>query len=214
MENLPAYFSGFLAILLFSSFVKIFTSLHILRAGIGIHGGAYGVVILALSLALSLVVMAPQLQDVGGVEAVLSGSDKVSVKLEDRFRPFLEKHAHADVQDRLFALSEKLHDQPAAAAKDSQPKEPAQPAAVRRAGDFPVLVASFLVSELQEAFQLGVMFLIPFVVIDLLTMNILTALGVVNLSAAVVAFPLKLLLFFAVDGWALVAGKLIGGYAQ
>ncbi len=208
MDSLPAYLSGFVALLLLTSFVKIFTSLHILRAGIGLHGGSYGVVILGLSLALSLLVMSPQLRASGGLEGLLGGEQKAASKLDERFRPFLEKHANPEVVTKLSALHARLDPQPAA-AKDAAAKPSAQ---TTQTTEFSVLVPSFLVSQLQEAFQLGVIFLIPFVVIDLLVMNVLVALGIANLSAAVVAFPLKLLLFFAVDGWSLVAEKLIGGY--
>ena len=214
MDTLPAYMSGFLAILLLTSFVKIFTSLHILRAGIGIHGGAFGVVTVALAFALSLLVMGPQLKDFGGVEGLLSGTQKGTQKLEERFRPFLEKHARPDIRARLGALATKISSNPVPTqSKDAQvspqvspPKEPEV--------SFATLIAAFLVSQLQEAFQLGLIFLVPFIVIDLLVTNVLMALGVVQISAMSVALPLKILLFFAVDGWALVAEKLVGGYVS
>jgi type III secretion protein R len=206
MENLPAYISGFVAILLFSSFVKIFTSLHILRTGIGIQGGAFGIVIVALSCALSLLVMGPQLKDFGGVEALLNGTAK-TVKVEEKFRPFLEKNSHTEVRQKMSALSARIAAD--GKGKDAPKKEDD---AVAADESFPTLMASFLVSQLQEAFQLGLIFLVPFIVIDLLVTNVLMALGIVQISAAAVALPLKLLLFFAVDGWSLVAEKLIGGY--
>lgn len=209
MDAIPTYLGGFLAVLLLTSFVKIFTSLHILRAGIGVQGGGFGIVICAVAFALSLVVMGPQLKEFGGVEAFLSGGLKAGPKVEEKFRPFLEKNAHADIKQKLTELAGKLATQP---KKEGDGKETSE--AVAPAENFPVLIASFLVSQLQEAFQLAVIFLVPFVVIDLLVANALMALGMLQLSASVVALPLKLLLFFVVDGWALVAGKLIGGYVQ
>lgn len=211
MDALPAYFSGFLAILLLTSFVKIFTSLHILRVGIGIQGGAFGIVTLALAFSLSLLVMGPQLKDFGGVEGVLSGSAKGSQHLEERFRPFLEKHANPDIRSRFASIAAKLSAPPAAPAKDAQ--VPAAKETKDSGETFASLIAAFLVSQLQEAFQLGLIFLVPFIVIDLLVANVLMALGVVQISALAVALPLKLLLFFAVDGWALVTEKLIAGYS-
>lgn len=209
MDNLPAYLSGFVAILLLTSFVKIFTSLHILRAGIGIQGGAFGVVTVALVLALSLLVMGPQLKDFGGVEGLLAGSQKGTQHLEERFRPFLEKHANSDVRSRFAAIATKI----SPPAKDPQVSPPSG-ATKESSESFATLIAAFLVSQLQEAFQLGLIFLVPFIVIDLLVANVLMALGVVQISAMTVALPLKILLFFAVDGWALVAEKLISGYTS
>ncbi|MBN8548290.1 MAG: hypothetical protein J0M12_03120 [Deltaproteobacteria bacterium] len=215
MDILPAYLSGFLAVLLLTSFVKIFTSLHILRAGIGIQGGAFGVVTVALAFALSLFVMGPQLKDFGGVEGLISGSQKGTQHLEERFRPFLEKHTRPDIRSRFAALATKLAAAPSPAPTLSKDGSAGPVAAPKTAEEsFASLISAFLVSQLQEAFQLGLIFLIPFVVIDLLVTNVLMALGVVQISAMSVALPLKILLFFAVDGWALVAEKLVGGYAS
>ena len=53
---------------------------------------------------------------------------------------------------------------------------------------------------------------LPFLVVDLLTANVLLALGLSQLSPTSVALPFKLLLFVAVDGWKLVARGLVLGY--
>lgn len=79
------------------------------------------------------------------------------------------------------------------------------------ADDFGLLIASFLVSELKEAFSMGFVLLIPFLVVDLVVMNLLMVLGVREFNPEVISVPLKILLFFAVDGWTLLAGKLLRG---
>ena len=77
---------------------------------------------------------------------------------------------------------------------------------------FGVAIAAFLVTELRSAFELGFMILLPFLIIDLLVTNILVLLGIEQLSHFVVAVPLKLLLFVVVDGWALIAERLVASY--
>ena len=75
-----------------------------------------------------------------------------------------------------------------------------------------VLTVAFASSELMEALALGVLILIPFLVLDLIVANTLTALGIVSMSPMVIALPLKLLLFIAADGWHLLINALIISY--
>ncbi len=77
--------------------------------------------------------------------------------------------------------------------------------------DFLVLVPAFVVSELKEAFQIGFLLFVPFIVIDMVVANILLALGMHMLSPTTISMPFKLLLFVLVDGWYLIAkGRVIG----
>ena len=55
--------------------------------------------------------------------------------------------------------------------------------------------------------------LLPFLVVDLLVANTLTTVGFAGLPPPLVALPFKLLLFVAVDGWALFARGFIAGYS-
>ena len=71
---------------------------------------------------------------------------------------------------------------------------------------------AFVLSELRAAFSIGILFLIPFFVIDILVACILAVLDVRNLKVMVVSVPLKLLFFVSIDGWTLVAEKLLKGY--
>jgi type III secretion protein R len=78
--------------------------------------------------------------------------------------------------------------------------------------DFMVLVPAFVVSELKEAFQIGFILFVPFIVIDMVVANILLALGMHMLSPTTISMPFKLLLFVMVDGWYLIAKGLVVGY--
>jgi type III secretion protein R len=76
-----------------------------------------------------------------------------------------------------------------------------------------VLLPSFLVSELTEAFQIGFLVFLPFLVVDLVVSNVLMSLGMHMLNPTQVSMPFKLLLFVLVDGWYLLARALVLGYA-
>ena len=54
---------------------------------------------------------------------------------------------------------------------------------------------------------------VPFIIIDLVVVNLIFAIGLHTLQPATVAIPLKLLLFIMADGWHLVAGGLVKGFA-
>ncbi len=76
-----------------------------------------------------------------------------------------------------------------------------------------VLVPAFLISELKTAFQIGFLIYIPFLVIDLVVSTVLLAMGMMVLPPVVISLPFKLLLFVFVDGWNLLAGSLVKGFA-
>jgi type III secretion protein R len=75
-----------------------------------------------------------------------------------------------------------------------------------------VLVPAFVTTELTEAFAIGFLIFLPFLVIDLVIANVLLALGMQMLSPTQVSLPFKLLLFVAIDGWGLLAQALVAGY--
>jgi type III secretion protein R len=76
-----------------------------------------------------------------------------------------------------------------------------------------VLAPAFIATELREAFLIAVLIFVPFLVIDLVVALSLAALGLNTMSPQVVALPLKLVLFVAVDGWRLLLEALLRGYA-
>ena len=74
------------------------------------------------------------------------------------------------------------------------------------------LVPAFVLSELEQAFIIGFIIFIPFLVIDMVISGGLMAMGMMMMPPSIVALPFKLLLFVLVDGWALVVKALIGSY--
>lgn len=72
---------------------------------------------------------------------------------------------------------------------------------------------AFVVSELTTAFQMGIMVLLPFLVIDLIVASVLMSLGMMMMPPQSISLPLKLLLFVAVDGWHLIVGSLLRSFS-
>ncbi|MGM0439801.1 MAG: type III secretion system export apparatus subunit SctR [Chlamydiota bacterium] len=77
------------------------------------------------------------------------------------------------------------------------------------ADDFVVLVPAYIASQLKLAFEVGVLIYIPFFVIDLVTANVLLAMGMMMLSPVTISMPLKLFLLVMVDGWTLLIQGLV-----
>jgi type III secretion protein R len=78
--------------------------------------------------------------------------------------------------------------------------------------DVSVLAPAFVVTELTEAFAVGFLIFLPFLVIDLVVANILLALGMQQLNPTQVSLPFKLLLFVAIQGWGLLSQALVSSY--
>src|SRR5262249_37838049 len=78
--------------------------------------------------------------------------------------------------------------------------------------DFIILVPAFITSQLKDAFEIGVLIYLPFFVIDLVTSNILLAMGMMMLSPVTISMPLKLFLLVMLDGWTLLIEGLINTF--
>jgi len=74
------------------------------------------------------------------------------------------------------------------------------------------IAPAYILSELKTSFEIGFIVFVPFIVLDLVVANILLALGMFMLSPTIISLPFKLLIFIAVDGWALIVQGLVQSY--
>jgi type III secretory pathway component EscR/type III secretory pathway component EscS len=207
MEPISQLASGLLILLLLTSFVKIFTSLGILSYGFGLQGSGFQIVLFSVSIALSLLVADPLVQRAGGYGLLTNGG--INPDLEKTFRPFLEKNAEDNLETRFAGLARRLETEHKESDSAPAPSDVDDSAANSRSG---TPADSQGTTPFKEAFQLGLGLLIPLLLIDLIVANSLMALGMTQMSSSSLSLPLKLLLFFAVDGWTLVSDKLLGTY--
>lgn len=73
----------------------------------------------------------------------------------------------------------------------------------------PVLIPSFILSELRTAFIIGFLIYIPFIVIDMVVASALMSMGMMMLPPTTISMPFKILLFVLADGWNLIIGNLV-----
>ena len=79
---------------------------------------------------------------------------------------------------------------------------------------FAVLVPSYMLSELREAFSFGFLIYIPFIIIDMVVASALMSMGMMMLPPTTISMPFKILLFVMADGWGLVIGELMKTFAR
>ena len=72
---------------------------------------------------------------------------------------------------------------------------------------------AFAISELTTGFQMGVVILLPFLVVDLAVASLLMSMGMIMVPPATLSLPIKLLLFVLVDGWNLVTGSILRSFS-
>ena len=195
-------------VLMLTSFAKMSVVLSITRNALGSPSLPPTTVLTGLAVILSAHVMAPVAQDMydlgkSAYTANASG-DQIGDALHAAtvavvpLRNFLVKHGHEDDRAMFLSLAQQLRG-PKRAAEVTE-------------NDLVVVVPAFVISELKEAFQIGFLIFLPFLVVDMLVANVLMALGMSTLSPTQVSLPFKLLLFVMVDGWHLLAQGLVLGY--
>ncbi len=75
-----------------------------------------------------------------------------------------------------------------------------------------VVVPAYILSELKAGFQIGAVLFLPFLLVDLVVASVTTSIGMLQLPPVVISTPVKLLLFVMVDGWNLLADKLLKSF--
>lgn len=191
-----------------TAFVKISTVLQITKSAIGAQSVPSSSVVLALSGALTLLAMAPTVSTV--VERATpvlvehgDGPDAI-VKAVEATREPMRAFLKANASDKEIARFLDV-------ARASRPEPERSKIA---ADDLSVIAPAFVVTELTEAFAIGFLIFLPFLVIDLVVANVLASLGLQTLSVSQVSLPFKLLLFVSVNGWGLLAQALVMGYGH
>ncbi len=72
-----------------------------------------------------------------------------------------------------------------------------------------ILIPSFIIGEMRQAFIIGFLIYIPFIVIDMVVASTLMSMGMMMLPPTTISMPFKILLFVLADGWSLVIGNLV-----
>lgn len=182
-----------------TAFTKIFVVLGLTRNALGLQQTPPNQVLAGLALFLSLFVMAPVLSTINEValQPYLDGEKTAAVAMSEGMEPLREFMLDNTDDEELELLTN--------VADREMPTN-------REDVSTSTLIPAFVLSELKQAFIIGFIIFIPFLVIDIVVSGALMALGMMMMPPVMVSLPFKLLLFVLVDGWALVVKSLIGSY--
>ncbi|MBN2479650.1 MAG: type III secretion system export apparatus subunit SctR [Parachlamydiales bacterium] len=198
------------AIMLLTSFVKIIVVLSLLRNALGVQQTPPNQVLNGMALLLTIYVMFPTgLAMYSASESVIKSQNPQELfsgqtaqyiidvvdKAKEPLRIFLQKNAGYKHMKSFYALAYKIFPEPYKSKL--------------KANDFIILIPSFITSQLKAAFEIGVLIYLPFFVIDIVTSNILLAMGMMMLSPLTIALPIKLLLLVMIDGWTILVQGLV-----
>ncbi|MGF1659852.1 MAG: flagellar type III secretion system pore protein FliP [Rubrimonas sp.] len=187
--------------IMITCFPFMVTALSILRQAIGVQQAPPNMMIVSLALFLTYFVIEPVAQQswTEGVQPLLDGTiseEEGVARAFEPFRVFMEGRVDPDT---LAVMTEAAPGR-AAPGPDGRPH-------------VSVLIPSFMLSEIQRGFEVGFLIFLPFLIIDLVIASVLMSMGMMMVPPAVVALPFKLAFFVVADGWALLAGALVRGYA-
>ncbi|MFC6839790.1 type III secretion system export apparatus subunit SctR [Xanthomonas theicola] len=193
------------AAMVVTSYTKIVVVLGLLRNAIGVQQVPPNMVLNGIALIMSCFVMAPvgmeamRIARSGGGAA--PGANQIVVLMDAARQPFRRfLLAHAREREKAFFMH---------SARQIWPKDQAD---ALKPDDLIVLAPAFTLTELTDAFRIGFLLYLAFVVIDLVIANALMALGLSQVTPNNVAIPFKLLLFVALNGWSTLLHGLILTY--
>jgi flagellar biosynthetic protein FliP len=72
-----------------------------------------------------------------------------------------------------------------------------------------IIVPAYMTCELKEAFIIGFLLYIPFMLIDIVVSSTLMSMGMIMLPPSMISAPFKLLLFISLNGWQLLFSTLV-----
>ncbi len=198
-------------IMILTSFLKIVVVLSLLRSALGVQQAPPNQVINGVAFLLSLFIMYPTgvkmyqaaqstINQQAIPDSILSPDSstyviEVAAAASEPLREFLKRNSSGRHQALFYRLVYR------GLSEDFR--------TTLKPDDFIVLVPSYITGQLKDAFEIGVLIYIPFFVIDLVTSNILLAMGMMMLSPVTISMPLKLFLLVMLDGWTILIEGLV-----
>ncbi len=184
-----------LAMTPFTRFIIVFS---LLRQALGLQQSPPNQILVGLSLALTMLVMQPTLQQSWdeGVQPYMAGETTTEIAYERSMTPM-----------RTFMLRNVQRDDLATAMRLARMPRPDGLEDIPTA----VVVTGFVLSELRTAFVIAIKVYVPFLVVDLVVASTLLGMGMMMLPPVVISLPFKLMVFVLMDGWGLLVTGMVAG---
>lgn len=188
-----------------TSFIKLSVVFLLVRNAIGVQNIPPNMALNALAIILSGYIMAPVAVETYNILSAATFDMNSTAGLKAAYEagkgPILEfLNRHAADREKMFFLE---------AARSLWPKEMSDTLDIK---SIAVVLPSFTVTQLREAFEIGFLLYLPFIAIDLIVSNILLAMGMMMVSPLTISLPFKLFLFVMIDGWSRLILGLVKSY--
>jgi flagellar biosynthetic protein FliP len=200
-----------IGVLMVTAFVRINIVLILLRQALGSPTVPGNQILTALALLLTALVMRPQAElvyskaiqpyaagNVSAAEAWRAGTQPIKAFMVDQ----IARTKHEAYVETLYEYTAPRSLSRTGRISVQAPEYPLR-----------VVAPAYLLSELTTALLMGFYIYLPFLVIDLVVSSVLAATGLFMLPPALVATPVKLIVFVLADGWLLVATTLLSSFA-
>jgi flagellar biosynthetic protein FliP len=186
-------------LMVMTSFTRIIIVFHFLRTAMGTAQMPPNQILVGMAILLTFFIMAPVASDVNKQALAPYFAESIT---------FQEMTAQAKVPIRKFLLANTQNKDIALFLDISRAERP------RTMDEIPdhVVVAAFVLSEIQIAFQIGFLLFLPFLIIDFVVSSVLLSMGMMMLPPVMISVPFKILLFVLVDGWGLLVTSLVKSY--
>lgn len=188
-----------LLVISMTAFTRIIIVLSMLRQALGIQQTPPNAVLITLALFMTFFTMAPAIESIekDAITPYLQqqiGADEAVKRIEAPLRAFMIHQT----RETDFAVILKVSNTPVPASADELSTSK--------------LIPAFMLSELTTAFKMAFVIFLPFLLVDLVVASILMSLGMIMVPPITIALPLKIMLFVAIDGWALITESLISSF--
>ncbi len=179
--------------------VRLLVVFHFLRQALGTQTAPSNQILMGLALMMTWFLMAPVLTQVEAVATTpyQQGTITGEVAIERGIEP-VKTYMLRYAREKDLAVF-------AASGMAARPKS-------KEELPFQVVVPAYMLSELKAGFQIGAVLFLPFLLVDLVVASVTTSIGMLQLPPVVISTPVKILLFVMVDGWNLLADKLMKSF--
>ena len=184
-------------LILLTSYTRVLIVLHFTRAALNTQTAPPNQVLVGIALFLTFFIMQPTIESIynDAIVPLDQGTITQQEALEAAVQPirnFMYREAQVKDADLFMEI--------AGLEWDGENPELIPTS---------VLIPAFLIGELRQAFIIGFVIYIPFIVIDMVVASTLMSMGMMMLPPTTISMPFKILLFVLADGWNLIITNLI-----
>lgn len=191
MSVLPAII---LSMTCFTRFAIVFS---FLRTGLGLQSTPSTLILVILALFMTFFVMAPTLEKAwnDGAKPLIQGQLTEIQAIDKATAPFKE-FMLSQVREKDLRLFQDF-------------TKTGRSGSNLVASEMSILVPAFMISELRRGFEIGLLIILPFLIIDLIVATLVMSMGMMMMPPSIISLPIKILFFILIDGWNLLVGSLL-----